>query len=950
MPTAEEYAASASTSATSAAASAQALSGAAATLAPLATALQLTSADVEARAQAIAQSAATAATATATAAANTASTHATSAASSAVTAASAAAPNFVAATKAALRSTSALKLLLDAANGVTFVSGSDVATWTSTDPAARVFSNYSSLYAGKSKYVTRDVKGMGFWQQTGLNYDGVVLSQTNNFAIHWTAEFPAPDFTFATIAARDAAYNANSWYGNVSITTAGVLTINSTTSGTFALNRTVQAWADDPFGGIVTTLLSGTLGAVGSTYQLDTSPAAVQTSKNAYVTLYPRGTVVKVTADTNVTPATPRDVLNPMDASYTSQLVNGYYSSGGNGFWNTIDTNWGNTDVLWSLSDSTSAAGGTVGTRKAIWATFNRIGQIEVRADDGASLVTLRVPGRDVRVVSGPQSFGLVVADGIWRLLYQGAEVDAVAAPSGFANLTNLNRNHLNGRNRQVSLRDPVNGDKWHLRTFQIDEGGTHTSTIRSVDAHARYNATPRPKEAKPFYIVMVTGQSEANGDHSVTGGNAWLDARGWNGNVSKDGPSSGAQSMWAQMQSHGALPNVFCARGPDFPADIGAVAIKGDGSGGTVGSVSHCLANVGGTNAVETIEWGFFAQLLKTNPDGSPVWPQAVEADWGLVQAATSGATLAQISALSAPAKFLHTLRSQATANLTCREQLYRGLAEMVNFAQKRGQRPVVVLLVNSQGKGDTSNTGYTAAALTDFANLDTSIKALTGQAESPIYFRPQLGASDGTDVWSNITPAYFDQQVLDIIAGRGNLPIFCPGSPYPFCRHIHHYSYVGWGELWGDRFARIKWGGEDGAGITFTAARVGNSVRLTYNKPVAFVDTSGMGIDGREMTGAVSTYGFWYSGGGLTITGVTLTTSTQVDIALSGTPAVGHLFGYMGPAASVGNVRSATQRLGQLPDIDRTQALSAGVIPYYPGTNWDISEWALAQKVTLS
>jgi len=858
---------------------------------------------------------------------------------------------FRASVKAALGASVSLRCLLEAYTGVTYVSGSNIATWTSADPSGFVFSNYSTLYSGTPKYASQTAsKGLLFNRETGLNHDGIILPQTTSFAIHWTMEFEPPDFTYATTAARDAAYTAGAAAFTASIS-GTTLTVTAISSGTMQVGQTIQPTAAAAVSGAILSQLSGTTGSTG-TYQLDTNNGTV-TSRTMTGSLHPAGTVVLVNADVNVTPNSPRDVINPLDAGYTTQLVNGYYMRGFSA-WNVMGASTGNPDKIWAIYDSTSAS------NHYIRFSVDRIGQAEVIAQDGTVLVKLSVPATNVRGVSGRQSFGLIASNGSWRLLYNGAEVDA--QKTTFANLTNLDRNNINGLARNSgSTNTPVSGDKFNLRTFQIDVGGNYTTRLRSIDAHARYNSTPLARDKKPFYILMVTGQSEANGAHDVSGGYAFADYRGWTGSVTKDGPSATAQSMWPTSQTRRPMPNIFAPNSPANPSDIGPVYLRGGGSGSVTSSTSHCAANPGGVGATETIEYGFFAQVLATNADGSPVYPAAWEADWGIVHSAQSGATLAQISALSVPPKFIPTIRSVATASLTTRELWWRSLSEMIAFAQRRGQRPVVVLVINNQGKGDTTNAAYTAASLADYATIDTTVKSMTGQNDSPIYFRPQVSLSNtGVNLDSNVSP-YFDQQCLDVVTGRGSLPIFCPGGAHQFCNRIHHYSYVGWGEFYGDRFARIKWGGEDGAPITYTAARVGNSIRLTLSKAVAFVDTSGMGITGRRQTdasgnygiaiaGGIDTYGFYYSGAGGHITGVTLTTSTQIDIALSGTPSAGDFLDYMGTGNPFGNVRSATQRLGLLPDIDPTATITSGSIAYQVGaTNWDISEWMPAQHVVV-
>lgn len=771
------------------------------------------------------------------------------------------------------------KLLLNLVDGTkTFNTGSttDVTAVTSSDAGARSFTGNSTLFTATPKYPTYDAtKGITFTRETGLEFtSAVLLSQTLRFAIHWTAQFFAPDVTYATQALRDAA-------------------------------------------------ISG-----GST------PAI--------------GTIALVNADANVDNVAPRDVLDPRDGGYQSHFVNGYSIRG----FGTTSAAWsveggtGNPARCWTIKDSVTA-------NNYIKFQVNHIGQAELVLQQASPSVFefLRVPALDLISDGGIHSFALVATgDGLIRLLVDGAEVDAVYAPT--FNLTNLNTYYLNGETRNANVNIPVSGWHWACRTFSIDEPTTSISPRwdsikKSVLALAGYNATPAPRDKRLLRIVAMDGQSEAMAQTSVTGGFAWANSyaymNGWTGNVTKDGPSSGPQSIGLANPSRKPMPNIFVSS-MDTPWDIGPLYIRGNGSG-TAFSTSHVMVPT-----VETIEYGFMTQILK--------YPEAWECDWLLVHSAASGTTLATLSSMSTPPKVLPSvLFSATTASLTTREKKYRALLWGKRFAEQRGMRAEVFAWINSQGKADAGNSAYKTAAVLDFQTVDAWIKGTFGQSYSPIYAKNQVALSNlGTNLDSNLTPAFFDQQLLDMIAlmATAGLPYVCVGSVYPFSQRIHHPYYRPWGELYGDRIGRMAWGGESGAPLMFTATRNnvggigGNGVRLDYGEAVSFIDTSGLGIVGRVQTAAVDTYG--YALPASTVTSVTNVGGGIVDIATSASvSASAHLY-YTGPLNWFGNVRSATQRLGDYPGIDPTGTITGGNLALNWGVNNDISRWGASQHVVLT
>lgn len=169
---------------------------------------------------------ATAAASSATAAGGSATAAAASeaaAAASAATVAGSRAASLLSAVDAA-KGEAALKALFSFEGTKTFSSGSNVATWTDTSPAALVASLYSTLFSGANPRPVYASDGISFGVEAGLTVSSGLIAQTINAAIFLDVDFTAQSRTSYADTAALVAGGAARTQGDIGIVTGGPLT------------------------------------------------------------------------------------------------------------------------------------------------------------------------------------------------------------------------------------------------------------------------------------------------------------------------------------------------------------------------------------------------------------------------------------------------------------------------------------------------------------------------------------------------------------------------------------------------------------------------------------------------------------------------------------------------------------------------------------------------------
>jgi hypothetical protein len=139
-----------------------------------------------------------------------------------------------------------------------------------------------------------------------------------------------------------------------------------------------------------------------------------------------------------------------------------------------------------------------------------------------------------------------------------------------------------------------------------------------------------------------------------------------------------------------------------------------------------------------------------------------------------------------------------------------------------------------------------------------------------------------------------------------------------------------------------------------TFTLGA--NYVDIKYwlmpGRQLQFVASNNNNINGIVQTSGIDTYGYEYSGGGLTITGVTIRTTTTtndtVRVSLSGAPVAGHEVKYTG-SRRFGNLCDDDPAVAYYKDQDWTQPLVSGSPVYKEGQLNDLRNWGCAFRKVL-
>ena len=480
---------------------------------------------------------------------------------------------------------------------------------------------------------------------------------------------------------------------------------------------------------------------------------------------------------------------------------------------------------------------------------------------------------------------------------------------------------------------------------------------LGAIDSVAR-NSGARLARRKQFLdVIFMWGQSEFAGRTDNTGGYAYLDAIGWNGSLLNDGATtSPGQSPGMAIMSRGiSLPGVFVSQQTDpatilpfnphlldmqFPTQLANTAIP----------------------LRESFETGLFVELFKRQ--------QALESDWMLINCSLAGQSLSQLAAMSTPPKSIPSqFMSAADANLTTREKMLKQLWCAKLFAEQRGQELRLIAGIRGQGAADIGNASFGAQVYAEFQTLDTWCRTYLG-TNVLFWMQTQTGKSNtATQLDSNYDTASsgvavpIDTQVLlqARTARAAGFPMYALGPLYPFGQRLHPYSLHHWASMFGDRIAKLLWEGWDGELLTFAWTRNGAAaIRGVPNMPVALVARSGMGILGNLQNGfATNSYGIvpqLASGGH--ITGVTLTTSTQVDVTFSGNVVAGDIISMTGNGARYSNFREVTEKLGTLLDQNPYSPLDgSGNMEFHLDTTGgqpvkavDISQWAASDRAVLA
>lgn len=626
------------------------------------------------------------------------------------------------------------------------------------------------------------------------------------------------------------------------------------------------------------------------------------------------GDIAEVTSDTN-TIYTP-DISKVFDGGYNdASFVNGYWSYNA-GAWSA---NSPTAVPLWSFQ----APDG-----KFLSCYVNRLGQITVYlvGPQGAASVqsvATKVIGNGLHQMSIFRD-----ASGL-RMYLDGHE--RMSVPAVGISITNLDRFYINGSSRGINPAIPVQGLRHWIKALAIVDDCTWEGFAASYDAIASYAGTPCRDAVPEAWGVIKTGQSLSMGSTEIPADTkwAWTTQSGWNGKIARENPEHSGEQCALTREF---LPHVYAHASENSNNDIGPLSILTNSHGSYTGG--HKTGNN------ESVDFGLFKWLIN--------YPGAPKVDW-ITTAVTSTGNHALLTGRSTPPFPVHDLKAQNAASLTAYEKLLQSIICARDFAIVRGQRYKVKFYVCHQGFAQPSSAQFIAF----YDQLNADIKLITGQTDDLTAFVPQINVSgDGVSNSASITQ---DQAVLDTIDNRGERPIYCIGPMYQIDNFVHFYraGYRWIGEIFGKVASKVLFDGiRDWQPVrpkTFTLGA--NCVDIQYylmpGRRLQFVDRNANNIDHRINVDGIDTYGFEYSGGGLTITAApTIRTTTTADdtirVPLSGVPAAGHIISYVKANSRFGNLVDDDPAIAYYHDQDWTQPLVNGSPVYKEGLLHDLRNWA--------
>jgi hypothetical protein len=648
------------------------------------------------------------------------------------------------------------------------------------------------------------------------------------------------------------------------------------------------------------------------------------------------GDIAQVTGDT-ITTYTP-DLTNVFEGGYAdANLVRGFYIRNFSA--------WATNNVIFELFAFMSADG------KYLKAYLNRLGQIFFTMYDGVAIATVQSKatvvvgnGRHQMSIFRDASGTHMFLDGV-EIGYDESVVKSFGVVTHQVNITNLANFYINGDSRGVNPAIPVNGVRHWFTAFAVIDDCSWDGFRMSHDAIADYAGTTRLDYRPEVWGVAKSGQSWGQGSID-TSSDTWTNPNGWNGMVTRENTSNSGEHNSLTREF---LPGVFAHSLPSNNDSIGPMTIETN----TFGNVSKTN---GFSSTGETIEWGMMKWLI--NHAGAP------RVDWLLTNASAGGNTIANLSAESSPSILVQALKSYnegASPNvITTYEMLLQSIVAARDWATARGKRYKLKFFIWQQGHSDTSNTNYVTDFFAYYDKFNAAVKRITGQSDDVMCFIPQISySSDGTNNRGVSASAYIDQLFLDIIDQRGTRPIYNVGPMLQITNHIHPYrlGYRWIGEIFGKIMSRVAFDGVDWQPVrpkTFTLGA--NYVDIKYwlmpGRQLQFVASNNNNINGIVQTAGIDTYGYEYSGGGLTITGVTIRTTTTtndtVRVSLSGAPVVGHEVKYTG-SRRFGNLCDDDPAVAYYKDQDWTQPLVSGSPVYKEGQLNDLRNWGCAFRKVL-
>jgi hypothetical protein len=642
------------------------------------------------------------------------------------------------------------------------------------------------------------------------------------------------------------------------------------------------------------------------------------------------GDIALVNADTK-TVHSPDLALVDNQGLTDTNLVNGYWSR-----WNATWPVASPTDrPLWKFFNSVSSY---------FQCAINRLGHVGIFFNKPGDGGPLQVGGWNTNVVgNGRHQISLFRDNEGIRLFLDGQEMDSLRRTA--FDITDLNTFWINGALRSASATDPIRGLRHWMKALAIVDDCTWDGFKLSHDKFAEYCATPKLDDRPEMWGIAKSGQSWAEGYRNIT--DSWTTTSGWDGAVDEESANSGVDTCVTRER----MPHVFGqagqAGGVASINDFGPLILVTGSTG--LQSFRHNHSTQG-----ETIEFGMMKRLL--NYTGVP------KVDWMLTGAALNGATIAQLTAETSPSFLVQALKSQSDTSLTTYEKLLKSIVCARDFAAVRGQRYVVKAFVWLQGHTDRTSSTYVTDFLAHYDKFNAAVKRITGQSDDVVCFYPQINwSSDGVANSCNTSTGLIDQKLLDIMDNRGTRPLYCVGPVYQMTNFIHPYrlGYRWLSEIIGKVMAYVlidgmNWQPVRPKAFTLGANYVDVQFYLMPGRQLQFA-TNANNIDSILQTGANNTYGFEYSGGGLTINAAvtlqtTTTTNDTVRVPLSGAPAAGHIISLTGASSRFSNLCDDDPTTAYYKDQDWTVPFVTGSPPYTEGSLNDLRNWGCAFRKTLT
>jgi hypothetical protein len=648
-------------------------------------------------------------------------------------------------------------------------------------------------------------------------------------------------------------------------------------------------------------------------FDLNIAPTSYTTKTLMNAASGSEGDTARVTADTNTT-YSPDVTLLYQSGFPDADLVNGYYIR-------NYDSTWTNPTLrpIWGFANADAS--------HYLKCFLTRLGQILIQAYDGTNSFMMQTVGTDVLAGAGTQNLGLF-HDGLdYRLFLNGKEIHAIKSS---VNITDLSVFYFNGSGRIASASFPVNGWRHYVKALTVIDRSTWANFVSNYNSVATATSTTALDIPSVAWGLLASGQSWWQGS-TDTSSDTWTTAGGWNGMITAESPGKSGDLLSLTREP---FPHVYCTQDDLNNNDIGPLCLDLNGLGNVNAANSHR------SGSYENFAFGGAKQLIS--------YVNATSLDWLISSAGGGGYSLALSAARSVPPVAISALRSTAAVDLTEYERLLQAVCFAKDFAAARGQSYKVKAWHWQQGHTDALNTSYATQFISFYDQLVTDVKTITGQTEDVICLIPQINWSDnGTRNRAIIV----DQQILDIIDGRGSRPIYCTGPVYQITNFIHSYraGYRWIGELFGKIAKQVVFDGLDWNPVrplSFTKGASGASyVDIVFHVPVGPLQFA---TNSNNVASSLTAKGFEYSGGGRTISSVAVQASDTIRINLSGAPQNGDTINYV-VGQRYGNLVDSDTATAYYKDQDWTQPLVSGSPVYKEGSLSDLRNWACAFTYTF-